>query len=202
MRRAIVAVAALMVCGCNGPGGRVEPLDVRGCPSGDAVVHATDVIGKPPPNGYVIDPGRKQVLKGIAEQFKPTLGKSWRGYDAKVLVRKGKRNGAGNGEDGQPGWLQRRCGVRQRPRSSGDRDGNRRLSRLWPRQRSGCGACSAGRGCPDRCAGPLPRGQGRRRGAPSQGAGGRHRQPRRGRNRRGRTPSAASLVVLGSGPVS
>ena len=52
------------------------------------------MIGKPPPNGYVTDPGRKQVLKGIAEQFKPTLGKSWRGYDAKVLVRKGKRNGA------------------------------------------------------------------------------------------------------------
>ena len=92
----MVVVAAVSLCGlgCNGPGGRVEPLDVRGCPSGDDVVHATDVIGKPPPNGYVIDPGRKQVLKGIAEQFKPTLGKSWRGYDAKVLVRKGKRNGA------------------------------------------------------------------------------------------------------------
>lgn len=92
----MVAVAAVSVCGlgCSGPGGRVEPLDVRGCPSGDDVVHATDVIGTPPPNGYVIDPGRKQVLKGIAEQFKPTLGNSWRGYDAKVLVRKGRRNGA------------------------------------------------------------------------------------------------------------
>lgn len=92
----MVAVAAVSVCGlgCSGPGGRVEPLDVRGCPSGDDVVHANDVIGTPPPNGYVIDPGRKQVLKGIAEQFKPTLGNSWRGYDAKVLVRKGRRNGA------------------------------------------------------------------------------------------------------------
>jgi hypothetical protein len=92
----MVAVAAVSVCGlgCSGPGGRVEPLDVRGCPSGDDVVHATDVIGKPPPSGYVVDPGRTQVLKGIAEQFKLTLGNSWRGYDAKVLVRKGRRNGA------------------------------------------------------------------------------------------------------------
>jgi|1185.fasta_scaffold358054_2 hypothetical protein len=92
----MVAAAAVSMCGlgCSGPGGRVEPLDVRGCPSGDDVVHATDVIGTPPPSGYVIDPGRKQVLEGIAEQFKPTLGDSWRGYDAKVLVRKGRRNGA------------------------------------------------------------------------------------------------------------
>ena len=96
MTRAMVVVAAVSLCalGCNGPGGRVEPLDVRGCPSGGDVVHATDVIGKPPPSGYVVDPGRKQVLKGVSEQFKPTLGDSWRGYDAKVLVRKGERSGA------------------------------------------------------------------------------------------------------------
>lgn len=89
-------LAAVSLCGlgCSGPGGRVEPLDVRGCPSGNDVVHATDVIGKPPPDGYVVDPGRKKLLRGIAEQFKPTLGDSWRGYDAKVLLRKGELNGA------------------------------------------------------------------------------------------------------------
>jgi len=34
----------------------------------------------------VTDPGRKAVLKRIAEQFEPVLGDSSRGYDAKVLV--------------------------------------------------------------------------------------------------------------------
>jgi hypothetical protein len=90
----VVVAAALTMCGCAGAGGRVEPLDVRGCPSGDDLVQATDVIGKPPPKGYVVDPGRKKLLKQIAEQFKPGMGDSWVGYDAKVLVRKGRLDGA------------------------------------------------------------------------------------------------------------
>jgi len=81
----MVAVAALSMCGLGC--GQVQPLDVRGCPSGDDVVHATDVIGQPPPKGYDIDPGDKQALKRVAEQFKAGGGKSWRGYDARVLVR-------------------------------------------------------------------------------------------------------------------
>jgi hypothetical protein len=91
-----MVAAALSMCGlgCAGPGGRVEPLDVRSCPSGKDLVTAADVIGKPPPKGYVVDPGRKKVLRAVAEQFKPGMGDSWRGYDAKVLVRKGRVDGA------------------------------------------------------------------------------------------------------------
>src|SRR5262245_32938182 len=92
MRRVMVVVAALSVCGLGC--GRVEPIDVRGCPSGDDMVSARDIIGTPPPKGYDIDPGRKQQLKTFAEQFKSTLGDSWRGYDAKVLLRKGELDGA------------------------------------------------------------------------------------------------------------
>jgi hypothetical protein len=95
MRRLLVLVTALWVGGLGcGPGGRVEPLDLRACPSGKDIVRATDVIGHPPPKGYQVDPGYKKRLKAIAEQFKPSIGESWRGYDAKVLVRKGRVNGA------------------------------------------------------------------------------------------------------------
>jgi hypothetical protein len=87
----MVAVAALSVCGLGC--GHVEPLDVRGCPSGDDIVHATDVIGRPPPKGYDIDPGDKQALKAVADQFKTRIGESWRGYDARVLVRHKEVNG-------------------------------------------------------------------------------------------------------------
>jgi hypothetical protein len=89
---AVVVAASLCGLGC-GAGGRVEPLDLRGCPSGKDIVRATDVIGKPPPKGYVIDPGDKQRLKQIADQFKTTVGDSWRGYDARVLVRRKQVNG-------------------------------------------------------------------------------------------------------------
>jgi hypothetical protein len=87
---AVVVVASLCGLGCGAP--RTAPL-VSDCPSGKDIVRATDVIGKPPPEGYVIDPGDKQRLKQIADQFKSTLGDSWRGYDARVLVRPNKANG-------------------------------------------------------------------------------------------------------------
>jgi hypothetical protein len=94
MLRMLAVAAAASLCGLGcGAGGRVEPLDLRGCPSAADGVRATDVIGKPPPAGYDIDPGDKQRLEQIADQFKATLRDSWRGYDARVLVRHKKRNG-------------------------------------------------------------------------------------------------------------
>jgi hypothetical protein len=87
----MVAVAALSLYGLGC--GQVEPLDVRGCPSGGDIVHATDVIGRPPPKGYEIDPGDKRALKAVADQFKAGLGKSWRGYDARVLLHHNEVNG-------------------------------------------------------------------------------------------------------------
>jgi hypothetical protein len=86
-----LAAASLGGVGC-GPADRVEPLDLRGCPSGKDVVTATDVIGTPPA-GYEVVPGDKQRLKQIADQFKATIADSWRGYDARVLVRRKRLNG-------------------------------------------------------------------------------------------------------------
>jgi hypothetical protein len=89
---ALVLGASLGALGC-GAADRVEPLDLRGCPSGNDIVRATDVIGTPPP-GYEVVPGDKQRLKQVADQFKATVGESWRGYDARVLVRRKRANGA------------------------------------------------------------------------------------------------------------
>ena len=91
-RLAVVVGASLGGLGC-GAADRVEPLDLRGCPSGKDIVRATEVIGTPPP-GYEIVPGDKKRLKQIADQFKATIGSSWRGYDARVLVRRKRLNGA------------------------------------------------------------------------------------------------------------
>jgi hypothetical protein len=91
MRRLLGVLVAASLCGLGC--GHVEPLDVRSCPSGKDVVHATDVIGQPPPKGYDIDPGDKQALKAVAEQFKARIGDSWRGYDGRVLVRHNEANG-------------------------------------------------------------------------------------------------------------
>jgi hypothetical protein len=91
-RLAVVVGASLGGLGC-GAADRVEPLDLRGCPSGKDIVRATDVIGTPP-QGYEVVPGDKKRLKQIADQFKTTIGSSWRGYDARVLVRRKRLNGA------------------------------------------------------------------------------------------------------------
>lgn len=89
---ALVLGASFGALGC-GAADRVEPLDLRGCPSGKDIVRARDVIGTPP-QGYEVVPGDKKRLKQIADQFKATVGDSWRGYDARVLVRRKRLNGA------------------------------------------------------------------------------------------------------------
>jgi hypothetical protein len=87
----VLAAACLGGLGC-GAADRVEPLDLRGCPSGNDIVTAKDVIGTPP-EGYEVVRGDKRRLKQIADQFKATIGDSWRGYDARVLVRRKRLDG-------------------------------------------------------------------------------------------------------------
>jgi hypothetical protein len=92
---AIVLVGALCAAGCGSPARNIaRSKGPKQCPEGTKPVKAVDVIGKPPPPGYVIDPGDRQALENFATQFKAPLGKGWRGYDAKVLLRRGKVNGA------------------------------------------------------------------------------------------------------------
>jgi hypothetical protein len=88
----VLATASVGGFGC-GAADRVKPIDFRGCPSGKDVVTAKDVIGSPP-QGYEVVGGDKRRLRQIANQFKATLGDSWRGYDARVLVRRKRITGA------------------------------------------------------------------------------------------------------------
>ena len=62
------------------------------CPEGTEFLRARDVIGQAPP-GYAIVSGDRQALDGFVAQFRKPLGARWRGYDAKVLARRGADNG-------------------------------------------------------------------------------------------------------------
>jgi hypothetical protein len=90
---AIAVAAALSGLACGGddePQGSAESV---ACPQGTPAVSARDVIG-PPPSGFQIAAGDKQALKAFVDQVRPQVGHRWKGYDAKVLVRRGKANGA------------------------------------------------------------------------------------------------------------
>ena len=70
-----------------------DPAAKGPCPEGTALVRARDVIG-PTPAGFEVLPGDKQRLASVAAQFREGFGDKWRGYDAKVLVRRDAANGA------------------------------------------------------------------------------------------------------------
>jgi hypothetical protein len=92
---AMLVAGALCAAGCGSPARDIaRKKGPPPCPEGTDFVQATDVIGQPPPNGYVVDPGDPKALEDFAMQFRTPLGKSWRGYDAKVLLKGNKVNGA------------------------------------------------------------------------------------------------------------
>src|SRR5829696_3910295 len=96
MWRLIVLVVALAAYGCGGVGDAVapRPTPIPECPEGTPFVRARDIVGRPVPAGYELVSGDTQVLRTFATQFRQRIGEAWRGYDARVLVRKGKIDGA------------------------------------------------------------------------------------------------------------
>jgi hypothetical protein len=91
---AILVAAALCGAGCGSPTRGIAPSKPAACPDGVGPLEARDLIGRPPPAGYEVVPGDRKALKEFAMQFRPSLGDAWRGYDAAVLVRRDKMNGA------------------------------------------------------------------------------------------------------------
>jgi hypothetical protein len=57
-------------------------------------VKAADIVGKPVPQGFELLQADPAAMDPFANQFKDRIGKAWNGYDARVLVHKGKVNGA------------------------------------------------------------------------------------------------------------
>jgi hypothetical protein len=88
MRRAAAIVLALaaggLACGDDGTATRAKSAQPL---CDDTGLTAAQLIGKPP-SGYQVVRGDRKAIKRFAEQFKPVFGDNWRGYDAKVVVRR------------------------------------------------------------------------------------------------------------------
>ena len=125
MWRSIAIVLAVAVSGI-GCGARdaasSKPTPVPPCPEGTPFVKARDIVGTPVPEGFELLQSDPKVMDPFANQFKARIGEAWRGYDARVLVHKGKVVGAAvvviNAKD-QTGGNSLVAGVE---RGAGDRD--------------------------------------------------------------------------------
>jgi hypothetical protein len=87
---AIVLVLAVSGIGCGARDAvRAKRTPIPPCPEGTPFVKARDIVGKPPAGQELLqaDPA---TMEPFANQFKERIGKAWRGYDAQVLVDKGK----------------------------------------------------------------------------------------------------------------
>jgi hypothetical protein len=78
-----------LACGGDGSAERARSAEPM---CDDTGLTAAEVIGTPP-KGYQIVRGDRKAIKEFAEQFKPVFGDNWRGYDARVLVRRKRVDG-------------------------------------------------------------------------------------------------------------
>jgi hypothetical protein len=92
---AIVLMLALTGIGCGArDAASSKPTPVPKCPEGTPFVKARDIIGTPVPDGFELLRADPAAMDPFANQFKSRIGAAWRGYDARVLVHKGKVVGA------------------------------------------------------------------------------------------------------------
>lgn len=105
-RLAVVASAGLLLSACGGDEGKgsddragaratasaAVATPAGPCPEGTDPVRARDVIGEAP-QGYEILSGDQKAIATFVKQFRRPFGAAWRGYDAKVLARRGTDNG-------------------------------------------------------------------------------------------------------------
>ena len=96
MRQIAVIVAALalssLACGGDEQPPSAGSSESPACPQGTPAVNARDVIGTPPED-YRIVAGDRRALRRFADQVRTQAGHRWEGYDARVLVRRGRLNG-------------------------------------------------------------------------------------------------------------
>ena len=81
-----LAMTGLACGGDDGAGSRAK-AEANAPTCDDTGLSARDVIGTPP-KGYEVVRGDRKAIKDFAEQFKPAFGDNWRGYDAKVVVKR------------------------------------------------------------------------------------------------------------------
>jgi hypothetical protein len=92
---AIVLAFAVSGIGCGAKDAVTKkPTPPPPCPEGTPVVKAADIVGKPLPVGFELARADPKLMEPFVNQFKTRVGDAWRGYDARVLVRKRKVNGA------------------------------------------------------------------------------------------------------------
>jgi hypothetical protein len=90
----ILLAAAVSGFGCGARDAVVKkPTPIPPCPGGTPFVKARDMVGEPP-SGFELLQADPATMEPFANQFKQRIGKAWRGYDARVLVHKGKVVGA------------------------------------------------------------------------------------------------------------
>jgi hypothetical protein len=92
MRRATVILLTILVAGC---GEREVAADPLACPAGTEPLTVRDALGSVP-EGYQLVRRNRRALNAYAEQFHESVGDEvWRGHEARVLVRRGRREGVG-----------------------------------------------------------------------------------------------------------
>jgi hypothetical protein len=92
MRRATVILLTILVAGC---GEREVAADPLACPAGTEPLTVPDALGSVP-EGYQLVRRNRRALNAYAEQFHESVGDDvWRGHEARVLVRRGRREGVG-----------------------------------------------------------------------------------------------------------
>ena len=94
MWRVAAFLMILFAVGC-GDGAREDAAtDPSACPAGTEPLTVRDALG-PVPRGYELVRGNRQRINAIAEEFREEIGDEvWRGHAGRVLVRRGRQEGA------------------------------------------------------------------------------------------------------------
>ena len=128
MRRATAILVAILLPGC---GEREVAADPLACPAGTESLSVRDALGSVP-GGYQLVRGNRRTLNAYARDFRESVGdKLWRGYETRVLARRGRREGVGviviNTSERElervVAELERRNGGRGSKLQVGDREG-------------------------------------------------------------------------------
>jgi hypothetical protein len=96
----ILLCALLVVAGCGGGADDEAPAEgaestatpaAERCADADAL-RARDLIGSPP-QGFEVVRGDRKAIDAYVGQYRKFLRDRWRGYDARIVVRRGAESG-------------------------------------------------------------------------------------------------------------